>query len=305
MEYAEAPLKKRLVWRLEALAFEAGSALLRLLPVDAASAFGGWVFQQLGPLTRAHRTVDRNLRLAFPQMDAAARARLNHAQWGNVGRYFVELTMMDRLTVKSGRVEVVGAERLAAIAAGGQSVVFFSGHLSNCEIMSSVILESGVECVITYRAANNPLFNDAMKKTRRRYGVEIFAPKGAQGARALLSALKHGRSVALMNDQKNNDGIAVPFFGHPAFTASGPTKLALGSSGVLQPMSVQRLKGARFRVIAHEPIVLHHTHDREADTRAGVAQINAFMEDRIRERPEEWFWVHKRWPDSAYAALDA
>src|ERR1700761_6604230 len=138
MDYAAAPFRKRLAWRLELIGFEIGSALLRLLPVDAASAFGGWFFQTFGPMTKATRTVDRNLRLAFPGASAEERARIAHAQWENVGRYFIELTMMDRLTMKSGRVEVVGGERLAAIAGGAQPVVFVSGHLSNCEIMSSV-----------------------------------------------------------------------------------------------------------------------------------------------------------------------
>lgn len=305
MQDPAVPLGKRIGWRAEVIGFQVGSFLLRLLPVDAASAFGGWFFRTFGPLTRAARTVERNLRLAFPRMDTAERARITAAQWDSCGRYFTELTMMDRLTVASGRVEVVGAERLAAIAASGQPTVFISGHLSNCEIMSSVILEAGIDCVITYRAANNPLFNAAMMRTRARYGVKLFAAKGAEGTRGLITAMNAGRSVALMNDQKNNGGVAAPFFGQPAHTASGPTKLALRSGGVLQPMSVQRLQGARFRVTAHEPIVLERTGDRAADVEAGVVRINAFIEDRVRERPEEWFWVHKRWSDAAYATLDA
>ena len=69
---------------------------------------------------------------------------------------------------------------------------------------------------------------------------------------------------------------------------------------VLQPMSVQRIKGARFRAVVHDPIVLKQTGDRSADIADGVAQFNAFMEERIRERPAEWFWVHKRWPAEVY-----
>ncbi|HEY2659028.1 MAG TPA: lysophospholipid acyltransferase family protein [Caulobacteraceae bacterium] len=303
MDPVTAPLGQKLAWRLEALGYDLVSGLLRLLPVDAASAFGGWLLQALGPLTSVHKTVERNLRLAFPHMDKAERDRIAHAQWGSVGRYFAEFTMMDRLTPATGRVEVVGWDRLKAIAEHGPPVVFVSGHLSNFEIMPSVILAAGVACVITGRAANNPYFNEAMIKSRRRYGVRMFAPKSADGTREMLQAMDRGESVALMNDQKNNRGIAAPFFGHLAHTASGPTKLALRAGGVLQPMSVQRLKGARFRVVAHEPILLQKTGDRKADVEAGVRQINAFVEARVRERPEEWFWVHKRWADAAYASL--
>jgi KDO2-lipid IV(A) lauroyltransferase len=68
-------------------------------------------------------------------------------------------------------------------------------------------------------------------------------------------------------------------------------------------MSVQRLPRARFRVVVAEPIVLENTGDREHDVEAGVRKINAFVEACVRERPSEWFWVHKRWPQEAYADL--
>ena len=294
-----------LVWGLEAFALDVATLLMRALPPDIASAFGAAVVSAVGPLTRAHRTAQQNLTLAFPEMGETERRRILHAQWESFGRYVIELLMMDRLTPASGRVEVVGLERLHAIAASKTASVFISGHFSNMEIMSAVILAAGVDCVITGRAANNPFVEARIIESRRRYGVKIFAPKGSNGTRELLAALKRGQSVALMNDQKNNQGVAAPFFGHLAHTASGPTKLALMSSGVLQPMSVQRLKGARFRVFVHEPIVLERTGNRAADVEAGVRQVNAFIEARVRDRPEEWWWVHRRWADSVYKALEA
>ncbi|MFY8208989.1 MAG: lysophospholipid acyltransferase family protein, partial [Caulobacter sp.] len=151
--------------------------------------------------------------------------------------------------------------------------------------------------------ANNPYVDKRIKESRFRYGVRLFAPKGGDGARELLEGMKQGKSVALMNDQKFNSGVAAPFFGHLAHTAPGPTRLAIRFGTVLQPMSVQRLKGARFRAVVHDPIVPPKTGDRTADIEAGVRMINAFMEDRIRERPAEWFWVHRRWPNEVYAAL--
>jgi KDO2-lipid IV(A) lauroyltransferase len=65
-------------------------------------------------------------------------------------------------------------------------------------------------------------------------------------------------------------------------------------------MSVERKGKARFRVIVHEPMVLADTGDRNADIEAGVRRVNAFIEERVRARPEEWFWVHKRWPNEFY-----
>ena len=292
-----------LTWRIEAGAFDLASAALRLLPVDWASGLGGALFRTLGPITRSHRIADRNIRLAFPDITEGARAALLRAQWENLGRAFFEFPLTDRITVASGRVELVGGERLAAIAQGRLATVFVSGHFSNWEVMPLVIVQSGVTCQMTYRAANNPYVDESIKRRRARYGVRLFAPKGEEGARELLVALKRGESVALMNDQKFNEGPAAPFFGRTVHTASGPTRLALKFGAVLQPMSVQRLKGARFRVVVHDPIALENTGDRSSDLQAGVAKVNAFVEARVRERPAEWFWVHKRWPAATYAEL--
>jgi KDO2-lipid IV(A) lauroyltransferase len=86
--------------------------------------------------------------------------------------------------------------------------------------------------------------------------------------------------------------------------APGPSRLALRFGTVIQPMSVVRLPGVRFRVTAHEPILLEPTGDRPADIARGVQAITSFIEDRVRETPVDWFWVHKRWPDRVYAGLD-
>lgn len=293
---------QHLLWRLEALAFDVFVGLMRLLPVDVVSDFGGWLVKTIGPLTSTQRTVERNLDLVFPDLPPDQRARLIAEQWESLGRFFFEHPMLDRIIGDPSRVEIAGAERLAEIARGAGPVVFISGHFSNMEVMSAVIVNSGVKCQITYRAANNPYIEKRFRQSRWRYGVRDFAPKGEEGARDIIKAMARGESVALMNDQKFNGGIAAPFFGHLVHTAPGPSKFALRFGAPLQPMSVQRLRGARFRVVVHEPIHLAETGDRAADLEEAVRRVNAFMEARILERPHEWWWVHKRWPNEIYKA---
>jgi KDO2-lipid IV(A) lauroyltransferase len=287
------------VWRLQALGYDVVLGLIRLLPVDAVSGLGAWLFRTFGPLSAPHRTARINIDLAFPDAPDAWKARLLADQWENVGRTFFELPVMDRIMADPSRVEVVNGERLDEIRLSGRPVVFISGHFANWEVMPAVIIRHGVDCLITYRAQNNPYVDDRVRESRFRYGVRLFAPKG-ESARELMDGMAKGTSVALMNDQKFNSGIAAPLFGEPAMTAIGPTRYALRFGTVLQPMSVQRLKGARFRVVVQPPIALENTGNRKADVAAGVAQINAFMEARIRERPVEWFWVHRRWPKEIY-----
>ncbi len=298
---ARAPFWKDVGWRVEAGLFALYGGLFRLMPLDVASGLGAWLLRRIGPLGGVQKIARRNLEIAFPDMAPTERARLLDAQWAQTGRTFAEFGLMDRIAADPGRIEVVGLERLRAIAAERRPTVLVSGHFANWEVMAAVIVRAGVTCQVTYRAANNPYVDRAIIESRRRYGVSLFAPKGGDGSRELLAALNRGESVALLNDQKFNGGVVAPFFGADCATAPGPTRLALRTGGVLQPMSVVRLGRARFRVTIHEPIVLNITADRAADIRAGVEAVNAFVEARVREAPEDWFWSHKRWPGERYA----
>ena len=297
-------LRQDLIWRVEAALFAGFIGLMRLIGLETASNFGGWVLKTLGPITGTQKTVMRNLRIAFPEMGEDERKALALAQWEQTGRTFAETGIMDRLTPDSGRIDVVGAERLEAIRSSGKPVVFVSGHMANIETMAAVLVASGIPVQVTYRAANNPYVDAQIVAARARYGVKMFAPKGGDGARELLAGLSRGESVALMNDQKFSEGPEVRFFGQPVNAAPGPSRLALRFGTVLQPMSVVRLPGVRFRVTAHEPIALENTGDRSGDIARGVQAITTFVEDRVREHPVDWFWVHKRWPDKVYRALE-
>ena len=296
-----AKLGQELVWRLEAAAFQGLFGFLRLLGVERASGFGGKLLRTLGPLTGTHRTVTRNLRIAFPDMAAAERDRLAVDQWEQTGRTFAELAVMDRLTPESGRIDIVGLERLHAVRDSGKPVVLISGHLANFEVMAAVIMSAGVPCQVTYRAANNPYVDALIRQSRERYGIKLFAPKG-DGTRELMAGMKRGESIALLVDQKYSQGPEVEFFGQPVNASPGAARMALKFGTVMQPLSVVRLPGVRFRVTAHEPIAVPDTDDKAADVLAGVQAANRFVEDRVREHPVDWFWVHKRWPPQVYEA---
>jgi len=112
-------------------------------------------------------------------------------------------------------------------------------------------------------------------------------------------------SFIIATDQKYDGGVAGLFFGHLVHTNPAAVRLALKFGCVLQPMSIQRLRGARFRCVVHDPITIEDSGDRTRDIEAGVAAVNAFIEARVRERPGEWWWLHRRWPAEAYAELAA
>ena len=117
----------------------------------------------------------------------------------------------------------------------------------------------------------------------------------------LLRSLKKKRSIALMNDQKYNKGLAVPFFGYDCMTADGPTRLALKFNVPLIPITGRRIEGTKFVATAYPPIPLDYANpDADQTVYDGVLRINQFMEERVREAPGQWFWAHRRWSKEAW-----
>ena len=123
--------------------------------------------------------------------------------------------------------------------------------------------------------------------------------------RRLFKALNDGVSVALLTDQRTEEGVASPFFGRPAMTTPGAVQLALRKAAPVRAMSVQRLPGVRFRVQLHDIIPPPQTGDRDRDVIEMVASVNAAIEAAVRENPEQYFWVHRRWPKATYTESSA
>lgn len=299
---AKPGLGKRIGWRLEAWAYDVLCLVLTPFPFSWISGFGGWLLRMIGPLTRKHHIARTGLKIAFPDADDTEIKALLKAQWENTGRTFAEFPILHRLKVfgEDSRVTINGLEHLEHLRDTDNVAVIVTGHFANWEVMAAVLTQSGLPVQITYRHINNPHLDKRVRKQREAYGTRLLVPKsGPRGARQLLSALETGESIALLNDQKFNGGIAVPFFGVDAMTAPGPTRLALKSGAPLLPLSITR-DGAHFTMTIHDPITLSPTGDRVEDMRSGTLRITQFIEDRIRETPEQWFWVHRRWPKTYY-----
>lgn len=293
-----------IMWRLEAFAYDVVCLLLKPFSFDQISGFGGWLLQKIGPKTSKHHIARTGLQTAFPD---ASEAHINtwlDAQWNNTGRTFAEFPILHRIKVfgENSRVTVNGLRHLEALRDGGTPAVIVTGHFANWEVMAAALTQSGLPVQITYRKINNPYIDKRIREQREAYGTKLLVAKsGAKGAKQLLKSLSSGESVALLNDQKFNEGLSVPFFGTPAMTAPGPTRLALKSGAPILPLSITRDK-ARFVMTVHAPIHLENTGNRIADIERGVALITRFTEDRIKEAPAQWFWVHRRWPKPHYRA---
>lgn len=298
---------KRVSWRLEAFAYDAVRFLVKPLSWEQISGLGSFILSTIGPLTSKHKIAETGLRTAFPDASDAQIKQWLKEQWDNTGRTFAEFLILDRLEVfgENSRVTVKGLEHIEKFKDSGEAAVLVSGHFANWEMLAAVVSQSKMPSQITYRKINNPHIDKRVRDMRDAYGIKLMIPKsGARGAKQLLQALSRGESVGLMNDQKFNEGISIPFFGEPAMTAPGPTRMALRAKVPLLLFSTTRDDKTNFTVTVHPPIMLEKTGDRHEDIRKGVRLITDFIEDRIRENPGQWFWVHRRWPKSLYKKAD-
>jgi KDO2-lipid IV(A) lauroyltransferase len=282
--------------RVEAASAALFFAAMRLLPLDAASAAGGALARHIGPWLPLSRRARANLARTLPELSSAERRRIVAAMWDNLGRVAAEYPHLSRIGVFAGdgRVAVEGLEHLEAALAEGRQVIMLGGHLANWELAPLAAAQYGLPMTHLYRAANNPLVDRMIARFR---GGAAFAPKGAVGSRRAFAALRGGGHLGMLVDQKLNDGIAVSFFGRPAMTASAPALLALHFGCAVLPVRVERRRGAHFRLTVCPPLSLPRTGNRDADVAALMAAVNLTLEGWIRERPGQWFWLHRRWPD--------
>jgi Kdo2-lipid IVA lauroyltransferase/acyltransferase len=291
----------RLAWRQSAYLAEAITLVLVMtifawLPVDLASAVGGYIGRKIGPRTRASRRVIDNLRRAMPENCETENRRILLGMWDNLGRAVAEYPHLAWIcAAQSHRVELVNGEAVTRLLHGNEPAIFFGGHFANWEVGPSVIHRlMGEALVSVYRAPNNPW---AARVLRHWLPPRRTVAKGRAGGRELLNHLRRGGHLAMLVDQKMNDGIPVPFFGRDAMTAPAIARFSLRFRCPIVPIRVERLDGARFRFTVLPPIEIADADDATADVLARMTRINAEVERWVRACPEQWLWVHRRWPD--------
>jgi len=295
---AERPLRKTLLYAIEAAAVWLCYGIFRSLPLDWASDFGGFLARSIGPVLGISKRARVNLRRAMPELSETEIERVVRGMWDNLGRVAAETPHLGSFEIyrPGGRFTVEGVREALDRRKPETRFIFFSAHFGNWELAPVAATQAGLAVLGIYRAANNPFIDKIMAHVRGAAGGEL-APKGSATARRAIAALAEGKHVCMLVDQKMNDGIAVPFFGRDAMTTPALARLALRYDCVVLPCRVERVKGATFRLIVEDPIPLPRTGDVQADIKTLMTAVNATVERWVRQRPEQWFWLHRRWPD--------
>ncbi len=289
-------IKKQAAYLTQAILLAAFLGLCRILPVDWASGLGGLIGRTIGPRMGQNRKAERNLARALPENSSEENRRIMRGMWDNLGRTIAEYPHLPRIcaSLYGGRVEVLGLDIYYAVRDSGKAAIVFGAHLANWEVSPYLSRHAGMALSLIYRAPNNPWVDRLLMWLRD--APQLFR-KGDEGAKGLFRLLRKGGHIGMLIDQKMNDGIPVPFFGRDAMTAPAIAQFALRLGCILLPVKTERLKGARFRITVFPPLDIAPTGDRERDEYEIMLRINKMIEEWVRARPEQWLWLHRRWPD--------
>ena len=283
-------------------AVEAGFAFLfywlfRALPIDISSGLAGWLARNIGPKLKVSMVAQKNIKRAFPEITPQDLQRTIHEMWDNLGRVVGEYPHLPILLKKgfSQRIEIIGAEHIDTLRDDNKPGIFFMAHIGNWEFSGLASEARNLPVDRVYRQANNPLTEWLLKRGRASVDGALI-PKGRAGAKKIIKSLKSGNHLAMLVDQKMNDGISVPFFGIEAMTAPAIAQLALRFDCPVVPVRVKRLNGAYFQVIVNPPLSFSPSGDPKPDIHAIMHLVNLEIESWIRETPGQWLWLHNRWP---------
>ncbi len=264
------------------------------LPPRQQLALGGLIGRAFFRLQRRERQIARrNLEICFPELDGTAREHLLRRHFRSVGLSLVEMgigwfTPIGRLRE---RVDITGLEHLKAALAAGRGALLITAHFTSIEIGVGVLEDFPGRVSSLYRPQRNAMMDYLILRGRRRFASSQI-PR--DNVRMLIRLLKANEAVLYMPDQTylGNQSALVPFFGEPAMTNTATSKIARISGAPVLPYWFRRKPAneQRYEVEICAPLEDFPTDDAIADTR----RLVALLEDRIRETPEQYLWVYKK-----------
>ena len=272
--------------------------IFKIIGLKNASNLGGMMGKFFGPLFRSKSITKKNIKIGLGEISKENEKEIINGMWSNIGRTFAEYVFLKDFKfnkINFNHVEINGTKYLDEIKKNNQSVIFYSGHFANFELMAMELDKFGIKCAAIYRPLNNFFLNPVMEYLRMKYICPNQIPKGRIGMREIISKMKNGYSIALMVDQRVSEGPREVFFNKPAHTTTIPAQLALKYDSKLVPISLERKEGIKFIMTIHEPYKVKKTGYEDQDTKNITLKINQILEKMIIKNPKQWIWSHNRW----------
>lgn len=267
------------------------------LPIRAALALGrglGWLVPRI---SRRHYRRICDCATQFYGQDADPRtvSRLAYAAYRNLGQSLIEFLRLPHMTTDAIRqwARLEGGEHVAEGLARGRGVVLVTAHLGNWELLSAVMGLSGFPTTDIANPQDDEALTALLNRIRVLHGLRLVS---MQDIRACLRVLKNNECLAVFSDGNARvPGAFVNFFGRPAATYTGAAYFAHATGAPLLPLFIERLPDDTHVARIGPPIPQSRTGDKQRDLLITTMRLQRVIQDEIRRRPHEWYWLLNRW----------
>ena len=270
-------------------------------PIKTANLFGR-VAGLIGPLTREQRIARANLTAAFPEKSPEEIETVLAGVWDNLGRLVAEFAHLDHVWEhdpahpENSRIEIEPRthELFAQLRLDGKPALIFASHLGNWELPAVAAVAHGLDAAILFRRPNSASANRIIEELRA-VKMGTLIPAGRDAPLRLADALQRGQHVAILADQYFANGVEVTFFGRK--TKANPTlaRLLRQIECPIHGVRIIRLPGHRFRAELSEEVKPVRDAAGQIDIQGTMQAITSVIEGWIREYPDQWLWLHRRW----------
>ena len=260
------------------------------------------IARTIGPLLREQRIGRANLTAAFPEKSPAEIEEILAGVWDNLGRMGAEFAHLDHIWdfgeeyPEDGRIQLAPGTRALfhKLRLDGKPALIFASHLANWELPALAAVAHGLDAAILYRKPNIPSADRIIQELRQ-VKMGTLVPAGRDAPLKLAEALRNGQHVAMLVDQYLTSGVEVTFFGRK--TRANPTlaRLLRQVECPVHGVRVIRLPGRRFRAELSEEVVPVRDEKGQIDIQGTTQAVTSVIEGWIREHPEQWLWLHRRW----------
>src|SRR3954463_11627223 len=270
-------------------------------PIKTANLFGR-ISRFIGRRLREDEIGRANLTAAFPEKSPAEIETILAGVWDNLGRVGAEFAHLDHIWMhdpavpEDSRIEITPRthELFTQLRLDGKPALIFAGHLANWELPALAAVAHGLDAAVLYRRPNIASA-DRIIQNLRAVKMGTLIPAGRDAPLKLAEALKNGQHVGMLVDQYLTNGVEVTFFGRKTRANPLLARLLRQIECPVHGVRIIRLPGNRFRGELSEEVKPVRDAAGQIDIQGTMQAVTSVIEGWIREYPDQWLWLHRRW----------